>query len=72
MQNGERLIKKGSFQLDMGRAIGKLSRYQLEDPHRYVLELISAAVAAGALQINIQNDSSDLVVEWLGIHPTEE
>ena len=68
----EKLISQGHFQLDSRRAMEKLAKYQLEDPHRYVLELIAAAISAGSTRIDVRNDSDDLEIGWDGLHPSEE
>ncbi|MBK7758058.1 MAG: hypothetical protein IPI35_17005 [Deltaproteobacteria bacterium] len=65
-------MAKGSFRLDRRRAFEKLSHHQLEDPHRYTLELVAAAVCAGATKITVVNDSDDFEIEWDGDHPTAE
>jgi len=69
---GGRVVSTGGFRLDRRRAMEKLSRFQLEDPHRYVLELVAAAVRAGAEQIRVTSDADDFIIEWEGLHPTRE
>lgn len=44
---------EGSFTLDPSRALEKLGRYALEEPRRYILNLVSWAVAGGASGIDI-------------------
>jgi hypothetical protein len=70
--DGATVLSKGSFRLDRRRAFEKLSHHQLEDPHRYTLELVAAAVCAGATKITVVNDSDDFEIEWDGDHPTAE
>lgn len=67
-----KVISKGTFKLDSRRAMKKLAQFQLEDPHRYVLELVSAAVGAGARSLTIRNDADDLELTWDGAHPTAD
>jgi hypothetical protein len=50
----------------------KLARFQLEDPHQYVLELVAAAVCAGASSVQVRNDADDLEMSWDGDHPTRD
>jgi len=69
---GVRVIGEGSFRLDRRRAMDKLARFQLEDPHQYVLELVAAAVCAGASSVQVRNDADDLEMSWDGDHPTRE
>ncbi|MEL6341610.1 MAG: hypothetical protein AAFV53_00660 [Myxococcota bacterium] len=66
------VLGQGGFKLDRRRAMEKLARFQLEDPHRYVLELVAAAVCAGTAEIIVRNDSDDLELTWDGDHPTEK
>ena len=42
----------------------KLERFQLEDPRRYVLELLAAAASSGTERIDITNDSDDFIIAW--------
>lgn len=65
------ILGEGGFKLDRRRAMDKLARFQLEDPHRYVLELVAAAICAGSEEISIRNDADDLELTWDGDHPTE-
>ena len=65
-----RIVRSGEFKLDRRRAMDKLARFQLQDPHRYVLELVAAAVRAGATAIEIHNDADDFAIAWDGRHPT--
>ena len=65
------VVGTGGFKLDRRRAMEKLAKFQLEDPHRYVLELVSAAVCAGSSEIVIRNDADDLELTWDGDHPTD-
>ncbi len=66
------ILSRGEFRLDRRRAMEKLARFQLEHPHRYVLELVATAVRAGATGIRIRNDADDFEIEWDGEHPTSE
>ncbi|MFT5681132.1 MAG: hypothetical protein ACI8RZ_002038 [Myxococcota bacterium] len=66
------VLSTGRFKLDARRAMEKLAHFQLEDPHRYVLELVAAAVGAGSRSLTIRNDADDLELAWDGDHPTAE
>lgn len=67
---GAEIVARGTFKLDRRRAMDKLARFQLEVPHRYVLELVAAAVRGGATAIEVRNDSDDFEIGWDGIAPT--
>jgi len=69
---GTDIVAHGTFKLDRRRAMEKMSRFQLEDPHRYVLELVAAAVRGGASEIHVRNDSDDFEISWDGEAPTAE
>ena len=69
---GAEILARGTFKLDRRRAMEKLARFQLEDPHRYVLELVAAAVRSGATAIHARNDSDDFEIGWDGKAPSAE
>ena len=69
---GAQVLASGTFRLDRRRAMEKLARFQLEDPHRYVLELVAAAVRAGSTAIHVRNDSDDFEIRWDGKAPSAE
>ncbi len=66
------LVASGSFRLDRARAVDKLAHFQLDDPRRYVAELVAAAVCAGATALHVRNDADDFELEWDGLHPTKD
>jgi hypothetical protein len=59
-----RVVGQGRFRVDRRRALEKMERFQLEDPHRYVLEWVAAGVVAGAERIDVVNDADDLEIHW--------
>ncbi|MEZ4235558.1 MAG: hypothetical protein R3F59_05220 [Myxococcota bacterium] len=59
-----RIVGQGRFRVDRRRALEKMERFQLEDPHRYVLEWIAAANAARAPAVDVVNDADDLRMRW--------
>ncbi len=61
-----RIVARGRFRVDRRKALKKMERFQLEDPLRYVLEWVAAAVVAGAEAIDIRNDSDDFELAWEG------
>ncbi|MBT3218271.1 MAG: hypothetical protein HN348_04215, partial [Proteobacteria bacterium] len=67
-----RVLSEGHFRVDRRRALKKMKSFQLEDPRRYVLELLAAAESAGASKVKIYNDSDDFIIEWDGLRPTTE
>ncbi|MCB9761151.1 MAG: hypothetical protein H6739_15025 [Alphaproteobacteria bacterium] len=64
------VLSKGRFRVDRRRALEKMERFQLEDPHRYVLEWLAAAACAGTDKVTVVNDSDDCVLSWTGLTPT--
>jgi hypothetical protein len=62
----------GRFSLDRRRAREKMRKFQLVEPHYYVLELIQAAVAGGATFIDIYQDADDFIITFDGRHYTRE
>ncbi|MEQ1570296.1 MAG: hypothetical protein ABMA64_31970, partial [Myxococcota bacterium] len=65
------VVGRGGFRVDRKLGLEKMAKFQLEDPYRYVLELVAAAVCAGATAIDIDNDSDDFVIRWSGALPTQ-
>ena len=61
-----RIIGSGRFRVDRRRALEKMERFQLEDPRRYVLELLAAAACSGTDAVHLYNDSDDLILSWTG------
>ncbi len=59
-------IQKGRFRLDWQRALDKIKDFQLADPHRYVLEVVQAAVAGGATAVDVRTDSDDVILSFDG------
>jgi hypothetical protein len=62
----------GLFTLDKSKARLKMKKYQLLDPHYYVLELVQAAIAGGATRIDFYIDSDDLIMTFDGMHYTRD
>ena len=54
----------GRFTLDAARAREKMKRYQLPDPHHYVLRVVQAAVASGASRIDLEVDADDCWIRF--------
>lgn len=54
------------FTIARGRAIEKMRRFALADPHFYVLELIQAAVANRAEYIEISIEDGDVTLAYIG------
>jgi len=53
----------GRFTLDCAKAREKMKRYQLSDPHHYVLQVVQSAVAAGAGHIEVTVDADDCWID---------
>lgn len=60
MRREGRLAGRGDFGLDRDKAREKLQKYQLKDPHHYVLELVQAAHLLGATRIIITIDADEM------------
>ncbi|MBA2664715.1 MAG: hypothetical protein H0U74_20680 [Bradymonadaceae bacterium] len=61
-----RLEAQGEFRLDAERAKEKMARFQLVDPHHYVLELVKAAHLLGAKVIEFEIDTDEMEVFFDG------
>jgi len=59
-------VEKSSFTLARSKAVEKMREYSLRDPDQAVLELVQAAVFAGARWIAVDANSESLVVAWVG------
>jgi hypothetical protein len=66
MRREGRLTATGEFGLDRKKAREKLQKYQLKDPHHYVLELVQAAHLLGASRIAIAIDADEMEMVFDG------
>ncbi|MBI3927447.1 MAG: hypothetical protein HY319_18055 [Armatimonadetes bacterium] len=62
----------GLFTLDPRKAREKMKNFQFQDPHHYVLALVSAGLLLGATAVDCANDSDDLSVHFDVPLPAEE
>jgi hypothetical protein len=62
---GER-VEKGHFEVDPRKAQQKLQKFQLADPHRYVLQFIQTAHLLGAEWIEIYIDADEVELHFDG------
>ncbi len=69
---GAQQVEEGRFRLDWQKALDKIKRFQLADPHRYVLELVPAAIASGASAIGVTTDADDVHFSFDGQPYSEE
>jgi hypothetical protein len=53
---------KGGFTLDRAKAREKMRRFQLADPHRWVLLVVESLVARGATRVDVYIDADDVIV----------
>ncbi|MGE0487898.1 MAG: hypothetical protein AB7S38_01655 [Vulcanimicrobiota bacterium] len=60
----------GHFTLDPKKAREKMKKFQLTDPHRYVLMLAASAVVGQTEFIRCHNDADDLILEYDGQAPS--
>lgn len=67
-----RFEKRRRFSLSRDKAIEKLREFSLRDPRQYVLELVQAAVYAGATYIAVDVDAEKLLLAWVGGRPLAE
>ena len=58
------LLAKGHIGVDARRAVAKLREHLLVDLHAYLLELVRAAVLAGAEDVQVHYDADDLYVRF--------
>lgn len=59
-------VSAGRFTISLQEARRKLQDFQLDEPHAYVLYLVSSAVAGGASYIRIEDGRERLVMEFDG------
>ncbi len=59
-------VERREFTLSRDKAVEKLREFSLRHPAGYVLELVQAAVFAGATYIAIDVSDSDILVAWVG------
>ena len=64
-----RLVERRHFTLSRAKAIEKQREFALRHPRQYVLELVQAAVFAGATYIAIDTRPHSLLVAWVGGSP---
>jgi hypothetical protein len=64
--SGGTVDSRGSFTVDAEKARSKLERFRLADPLTYVVELVQAAVLAGATRVDIRVDADDFVLRCDG------
>lgn len=58
-------VERRRFTLARDKAIEKMREYALRDPRQYVLELVQAAVFAGASYIAVDVSPEEVVVAWV-------
>lgn len=61
---GAQKVEEGNFRLNWNKALDKVKRFQLTDPHRYVLELAQCAIAGGASGIEVYTDADDVIISY--------
>lgn len=54
------LERRGEFQVDREKAREKMQKFQLPDPHAYVLELVKFATLLGATRIRFEIDADEM------------
>jgi hypothetical protein len=59
-------VSEGGFTLDRAKAREKLSKFQLVDPHHYVLEFVQAAHILGASYVDIELDANEMRMQFDG------
>lgn len=67
-----RLDSSGKFSLDLKRAGSKLEKFRLQNQYYYVLQLVQAAVAGGATQVEVDSNNQRVRVSWNGQIPDRE
>ncbi|MEZ4462048.1 MAG: hypothetical protein R3E66_20480 [bacterium] len=66
LRRGNRLEKEGEFRLDPEKAREKLRLFRLPDPHRWVLEIVSAANLLGADTVTFRVDADEVEAHFDG------
>ena len=61
-----RVLKKGKIRVDARKAITKLRDHLLVDLHLYAVELVRAAVLAGASRVDVTFDVDDVIIAFDG------
>lgn len=64
-----RLVERRRFTLARERAIEKMREFTLRDPAQYLLELVEAAVLAGASWVAVDVRPESVLVGWVGCPP---
>jgi len=64
-------VERREFTLSREKALEKLREFSLRHPSQYVLELIQAAVFAGASYIAVDISEDRLLVAWVGGRPCQ-
>ncbi|MGM0558604.1 MAG: hypothetical protein ACQEVA_19620 [Myxococcota bacterium] len=59
-------VSRGGFSIDRAKAREKLSKFQLVDPHHYVLEFVQAAYLLGATYVDIELDTDEMRMTFDG------
>ena len=65
-------VERRRFSLNRAQAIEKLRAFSLRRPGQAVLELVQAAVHAGATYIAVDTSPDQLVVAWVGTSPIQD
>lgn len=65
-------VERRKFTLSREKAIEKQREFALRHPNQYVLELVQAAVFAGATYLAIDAQPSRLLVAWVGGSPFQQ
>lgn len=63
---GARVVRKGKLRVDARKAITKLRDHLLVDLHLYAVEVVRAAVLAGATRVDVTYDADDVVIAFDG------
>ena len=61
-----RVVRKGKIRVDARKAITKLRDHLLVDLHLYAVEVVRAAVLAGATRVDVTFDADDVIVAFDG------
>lgn len=72
LAEGGELTEEGGFTLDREQARKKMRKFQLDDPHRYVLCVVRAAKLLGATKVEFEVDSDDVIIRFGGDTLTRE
>lgn len=72
LRSDGKLEAAGEFGLDRAKAREKMQKFQLPDPHHYVLEFVQAAQLLGATEVDFRIDADEMEMHFDGVRLTPD